>query len=164
MAFRFDQTSMTKLNKARRMDTVLELRAKGYSYRDIQRETGISRASANQYVQKSLQELAEKRLHSANVIRLIEQERVNIVIKTLWPMITEDKSLEAMNTLHKFMQLEMQLNGVIDQPIINNNSVVQLVWPDMPDAYVTTAPQNETPMLITMGGHEDDANQPAETP
>ncbi len=63
----------------------LRLRAKGYSYREIAEETGLtSKSTACLYVREALDEIREQNSESAMQLRQLELERLDMRDRKLW--------------------------------------------------------------------------------
>lgn len=71
-----------------RRSQALELRTKGWAYRAIGPELGISHGQAVKDVQRALAEIAKVEHEKAGELRIIELERLDLAAKAIEPKVT----------------------------------------------------------------------------
>lgn len=78
-----------------RQIVALELRKSGFSYRAIADRTDVTQMQAYRDVQSELKRLADVSLDSANELRQMELERLDMAIKGLMPFVEAGSSSHA---------------------------------------------------------------------
>ena len=92
----------------------LDLRKKGYSYREIGRELGISEAQAHRDVHRMLDHLCEIERDTAEKIRRMEIMRLDSMLRGLWTSV-EDGDPQAVTASLKVSERRAKLLG-LDAP------------------------------------------------
>lgn len=97
----------------------LDLRKQGYSYRQIAKRLEISLGLAYKYIQDELDALAQMKSESADGIRQLELERIDMLMKGLAPM-AQVGHIGAVNAYLNCMERRAKLLG-LDAPVKQEN-------------------------------------------
>ena len=100
----------------------IQLRREGKSYRDISAALGCSVSTAFSDVQKELQEVRKKTREDAETVRDIELERLDLMLKALFPK-AQAGDTKAACTILKIMDRRAKYLGLDAQEVININDL-----------------------------------------
>ncbi len=104
-----DPVSVTKRNQA------VDLKIRGYSYREVGAEMGISRQAAQQLVAKELANLTDVTREQIAGERQLEVARTEVMIKKLWPKaFPADNSIDydGVRSILRCMERKQKLLGL----------------------------------------------------
>jgi hypothetical protein len=93
----------------------LELRKAGFTYRAIGDKLGVDHTTVYKDIQHELQRLAEQQRDSADELRQLELERLDMLLKGLEPMASVGNP-GAVNSYLKVMERRAKLLG-LDAPV-----------------------------------------------
>lgn len=99
MAKPHQKTSPAAIEKRKRMDQALKLRARGKLYREIAEDLGIGQTTAYDYVQAAMKEIPRE---NAEIVFNLDVDRLDKAMDALWPAVLEGdvKAIEAMLKIH----------------------------------------------------------------
>ena len=106
--------SREKVAIIERQIQALDLRKEGWTYRQIAKHLDISVGLAFKYIQDELDSLAQLKTESADSVRLLELERVDMLMKGLAPMALVG-NIGAVTAYLKCMERRAKLLG-LDAP------------------------------------------------
>jgi hypothetical protein len=100
---------------AERRVNAFDLRKAGASYRAIGRALGVSEAQAHRDVHLTLDELASRERESALQVREIELERLDEMLRALWPAVRRGDT-SSISTALRVAERRARLLG-LDAPV-----------------------------------------------
>lgn len=160
----------SRLIAAERRRKALALRRAGATYDQIAEALEVSVARARSYVDEAIEAINKEIGESAAEVRTIEAERLDEMMRILWPKVREG-NLKAMDRVMRIMERRSRLLG-LDAPQEHHHSgevqhqlgveradVAELerVWNDTVDADATEIPDAEL-----VGSVETDGDSPRE--
>jgi hypothetical protein len=111
---RKSKTAAEKLIEQEKRKTVLTLRKAGYSYREIQEQSGVSKSRAQHYVSDSLDQYREENKESTQELVEIENARLDAALRSIWPQVASG-NLKAIDRFLKISDRRAKLLG-LDAP------------------------------------------------
>ena len=108
-------TSKAKAGKQEKQEKALQLRIEGCSYREIAKKMKCSRTQAHTYVVDALKESTSRIAKSADDLRDLELERLDKLIKGLYPKAKKGDT-QAVTSLLKVMEQRQKLTGIQAAP------------------------------------------------
>jgi transposase-like protein len=107
-----NETSKKRLIAAERQREALDLRRQGYSYSMIAERIGVSAQTCFRYVRDGIDSIIKETKEEAEEIRTLELERLDELLRALWPGATDgepqaiDKALKIMERRAKMLGLD----------------------------------------------------------
>lgn len=114
-------TSPIKLRAAQRRLEAIQLRRDGLSFTEIGSRLGISRQMANRIVRRELQNLQALSLQEADLLRTLEADRLDLLLKSFMPKAREGDH-KAADVVLKVIDRRAKLFG-LDAPTRTENQV-----------------------------------------
>jgi transcriptional regulator with XRE-family HTH domain len=120
------KTSARALQKAQRADEVLRLRLMGLTLQQAADKVGVSRPQAWQYVRQGLRNLAESSAHTADELRVVEEEK----LRQLEVQAKQTLSgKELFDTLLKLHDKRVKMFGIdAPQKVVHTNGIDELAF------------------------------------
>lgn len=120
--------SPASLTKAEQSERALELRRKGYTYREIGKEMGITYRAAHKLVTDAYREVASKASETAEQMVRLQEERIEALYKALEQQIEAGK-IGAIEVAIRLLERHAKLRG-LDAPA---KQEVKVQFQDMTD-------------------------------
>ena len=130
-----NKNSKAKAGKLAKQEKALEHRIAGLSYRAIATKMGCSRTQAHTYVTEGLKESTSRIAKSADDLRDLELERLDTLIKGLYPKAKKGDP-QAVDKILKVMEQRQKLTGIQAAPQVLGEIIAEAGAADKPSLRV----------------------------
>jgi len=130
-----NKTSKAKAGKQEKQEKALKLRIEGNSYRAIAKKMGCSRTQAHTYVVEALKESTSRIAKNADDLRDLELERLDTLIKGLYPKAKKGDP-QAVDKILKVMDQRQKLTGIQAAPQVLGEIIAETGSVDKPSLRV----------------------------